>query len=173
MDELEPHAAFAKLADETRVEILTAVAAAGRERSDLDDVPTLSFSEIYDRVDVSNSSRFAYHLEQLTGTFLRKTDEGYTFTYAGERVVRTVLSGAYSEPATFDPIGVDGVCPACRERRLRARPEEVTFRIRCEACGQGIASYPLTPGLVAERESQAIAGRPSRGSYSTIRTACW
>ena len=153
---MDPSSAFAILADGTRLDILRAVAETDREAESLTGTPTLSFSELYDRVDVSHSSRFAYHLEQLTGTYLRKTDDGYAFTYAGERVVRAILSNSYSEPAAFDPVAVDGSCPSCREHRLEARPEAVELRIRCTGCGQGVGSHPLTPALVAERDPQQI-----------------
>ncbi|MFP9192330.1 winged helix-turn-helix domain-containing protein [Natronosalvus vescus] len=159
---MDPASAFAILADETRLAILRAVAEAEREAQSLTGTPTLSFSELYDRVDVSNSSRFAYHLEQLTGTYLRKTDDGYAFTYAGERVVRTIISNSYSEPATFDPVAVAGRCPTCRERHLEARAEAVQLRIRCTGCGQGVGSHPLTPALVVDRDPQEIVDTVDR-----------
>lgn len=156
MESIDPAAAFSKLADETRVSILRAVAEAERESDSLTGSPVLSFSELYDCVDVSNSSRFAYHLEQLTDVFLRKTDDGYAFTYAGERVVRTILSGAYNESATFESVALEERCPACHERALEARAEAVEFRIRCTACGQGVGSHHLKPGLVADRSPREI-----------------
>ena len=46
----------------------------------------LSFSEIYDRGSVDSSSKLSYHLNELTGTFLRKHENGYAFTTpAGDR----------------------------------------------------------------------------------------
>ena len=156
MTDLEAHGAFAKLSDGTRVEILRAIAEAEREDESLTGMPTLSFSELYERVGATNSSGFAYHLDQLTGTFLRKTDEGYTFTYAGERVARTILSGAFHESPTFEPVTVSGRCPVCEHDRFVARPEEATLRIRCEGCEQGVASYPLLPGLIADREPREV-----------------
>ncbi|WP_290818895.1 ArsR family transcriptional regulator [Halovivax sp.] len=171
MERIEPHEAFAKLADGTRVEILEAVAAAERDGELREEMPTLSFSELYDRVDVSNSSRFAYHLDQLTGVFLHKTDDGYTFTWGGERIVRTILAGGYGKSLSFEPVAVDGHCPACGESVLRAAPAEVTIRVRCAACEQCVASYPLTPGLVADRDPAEIvraAERRIRASYDDV-----
>ena len=171
VESLDPHEAFAKLSDETRVDILRAVAAAERERERTEERPTLSFSELYDRVDVSNSSRFAYHLDQLTGVFLHKTDDGYTFTWGGERIVRTILAGGYGKSISFDPVEVDGPCPACGETGLQAAPEEITIRIRCRSCEQCVASYPLTPGLVVDRDPDEIvhaAERRIRSAYDDI-----
>ncbi|WP_254861696.1 helix-turn-helix domain-containing protein [Halovivax gelatinilyticus] len=171
VDELDPHDAFAKLADETRVDILRAVAEAERE-GELDEAtPRLSFKALYDRVDVSNSSRFAYHLDQLTGTFLHKNEDGYAFTWAGERIVRTILAGGYGTEIAFDPVALDGPCPACGASTLRAGPETTTICVRCRSCEGAIASYPLTPGLAANRDPAALvsaAERRIRSSYDDI-----
>lgn len=171
MDERDPHEAFAKLADETRVDILRAVAVAESERETGAEAPHLSFSELRDRVDVSNSSRFAYHLDQLTGTFLHKAEEGYTFTWSGERIVRTILAGGYGTPIEFDSVPVEGPCPACGEDALQAGAETVTIRVRCADCDGSIASFPLTPGLAADREPEAVvraAERRTRSDFDDI-----
>ncbi|MFC3957452.1 DUF7351 domain-containing protein [Halovivax cerinus] len=171
MDERAPHESFAKLADETRVDILRAVAVAERDRESGGEEPYLSFSELRDRVEVSNSSRFAYHLDQLTGTFLHKADRGYTFTWSGERIVRTILAGGYGTPIEFDSVPVEGACPACGADALRAGAERVMIRVRCADCDGPIASFPLTPGLAADREPEAIvqaAERRTRSDFDDI-----
>lgn len=171
MDDRDPHEAFAKLADETRVDILRAVAVAERDRESGGEEPYLSFSELRDRVDVSNSSRFAYHLDQLTGTFLHKTDRGYTFTWSGERIVRTILAGGYGTPIEFEDVDVDEPCPICGESALAASSEDVTIRIRCGSCDAAVTSFPVTPGLAADRDPNAIvraAERQTRSNFDDI-----
>ena len=171
MDSQEPHEAFAKLGDETRVEILKALAAAEQEIEGNQEVPTLSFSELYDRVDVSNSSRFAYHLDQLTDVFVRKTDEGYTFTWAGERIVRTIVAGGYGTPMTFDSVPIDGRCPECGGLSLRGGPKDATVKVSCDDCERCIASYPLTPGVTGRRDPDAIVRaveRRTRASFQSV-----
>jgi hypothetical protein len=37
----------------------------------------VSFSELRDRVGTRDSGQFNYHLDQLTGHFIRATDSGY------------------------------------------------------------------------------------------------
>lgn len=66
---------FGLLSDETRLDILRAVASAQHE-NERTGVADLSFSELYDRVDVENTSKLSYHLGELTGTFLRKGERG-------------------------------------------------------------------------------------------------
>jgi DNA-binding transcriptional ArsR family regulator len=64
---------FALLSDETRVDILRAVAVAEHEREETGAGPAvLAFSDIYDRVDVDNTSKLSSHLGDLTGAYLRK-----------------------------------------------------------------------------------------------------
>lgn len=166
MDERDPHEAFAKLADETRVDILRAVAVAERDQETAGGAPYLSFSELREQVDVSNSSRFAYHLEQLTGTFLHKADRGYTFTWSGERIVRTILAGGYGMPIEFDAVDVAGTCPSCGEAALEAGTETVVIRVRCGACDGPVVSLPLTPGLAAERGPKAVVRAAERRTRS-------
>jgi DNA-binding transcriptional ArsR family regulator len=77
---------FGLLADEIRLDILRTVARAQHENR-ITGVTNLSFSDIYDRVDVDGTSKLSYHLGELTGTFLRKHENGYAFTHAGEQMV--------------------------------------------------------------------------------------
>lgn len=64
---LSPDDAFGLLGNETRLAILQALG---------DAADPLSFSELRDRVWVSDSGQFNYHLDQLTGPFVGQTDEG-------------------------------------------------------------------------------------------------
>ncbi len=87
----EASEAFEALASEVRVATLVELLAA--ERADED---PLTFSELQAGAGVEESAGFAYHLRQLTGTFLRKTGEGYVLTPAGRRAARAVVSGAFT-----------------------------------------------------------------------------
>ena len=86
---------FGLLSDETRLDILRSVARAQHERKQTG-VASLSFSDIYDRVEVDNTSKLSYHLGELTGTFLRKHEAGYAFTHAGEQMARRRSEGSVS-----------------------------------------------------------------------------
>ncbi len=121
---LSPDEAFAVLGDDTRLEILRALAAA--------DGP-LAYSKLFDRVEYDDATNFSYHLGKLTGHFVRKTDEGYDLWEAGRRVVEAVLSGAVTETPVIEPTETDEPCPYC------GAPVEVGFQharmeLRCTEC---------------------------------------
>jgi DNA-binding transcriptional ArsR family regulator len=101
---LSPDDAFEVLGNETRMEILRALGDA--------DGP-LSFSELHDRVGTRDSGGFNYHLERLTGHFVRKTEEGYVFRRAGRRVIEAVLSGALTDDPTLERTHPEESCWRC------------------------------------------------------------
>lgn len=147
MDMTEPaDAVFGLLSDETRVDILRAIAIAESEQEDTDPSPAeLSFSEIYERIDVDNTSKLSYHLGELAETFLRKSTDGYSFTHAGEQLVRFLLSGNYEKPTGFDPQPISGTCIHCGETTLVAQLHHQYFRIECPSCERPVAAFPITP----------------------------
>ncbi|RQG93321.1 ArsR family transcriptional regulator [Natrarchaeobius halalkaliphilus] len=140
------NAVFGLLSDETRVEILRAIAVAESEHENADPSPAeLSFSEIYERINVDNTSKLSYHLGELTETFLRKSDDGYSFTHAGEQIVRFLLSGNYEKPADFDPQPTSGTCLYCGETTLIAQLHHQYFQIECASCERPVSAFPITP----------------------------
>lgn len=146
---------FGLLADETRLDILCAVAAAQQEQRETG-VADLSFSDIYDRVDVDGTSKLSYHLGELTGTFLRKHDDGYAFTHAGERLVRFVLAENYQEPTDFGTVDTDGTCLRCGELGLEATLHDQFFMLRCQHCERLNFTYRVTPALVRAHPSREL-----------------
>lgn len=133
---LDPDEAFAALGNETRMEIL-------RTLGDADE--TLSFSDLYDRVDVRDSGQFTYHLDKLVGHFVRKTDEGYQLRQSGIRVVEAVLSGAITDTSVLDPRVIDFSCPYC------GGPVEISYQEerllhRCRECPGEIGGGTLPEG---------------------------
>lgn len=148
---------FRLLADDTRVDILCAVAVAQYELEEIGSgAAELAFSEIYDHVDVDNTSKLSYHLGELTGTYLQKSDDGYSLSHAGERIVRFILSGNYEQPGSFGPEPVDGVCVFCGEEALEGKLSHQFFRIDCTACGQQVTGQPITPAQVRTRDSESL-----------------
>lgn len=148
---------FRLLADETRVDILRAVAIAQYELEQVGSgAAELAFSEIYDHVEVENTSKLSYHLGELTGTYLRKSETGYSLSHAGERIVRFILSGNYEQPDSFGPEPVAGTCVFCGEEALEASLSHQFFRIDCLACEQQVAGQPITPAQAKTRGSDAL-----------------
>ncbi|MFC6976569.1 ArsR/SmtB family transcription factor [Halomicroarcula sp. GCM10025709] len=148
---------FRLLADDTRVDILRALAVAQYERAQVGSgAAELGFSEIYDLVDVENTSKLSYHLGELTETYLRKSNDGYSLSHAGERIVRFILSGNYKQPESFGPETVDGVCVFCGEEALEAKLSHQFLRIDCTACEQQVTGQPITPAQVRTRDGESF-----------------
>ncbi|MDS0283702.1 DUF7351 domain-containing protein [Haloarcula onubensis] len=148
---------FRLLADDTRVSILRAVAVAQFELEGAGaGAAELAFSEVYEHVDVENTSKLSYHLGELTGTYLRKTDDGYSLSHAGERIVRFILSENYERPESFGPEPVGGVCVFCGEETLEASLSQQFFRIDCTACEQQVTGQPITPAQIRTRDGDSL-----------------
>jgi hypothetical protein len=146
---------FGLLGDEIRLDILRTVASAQHENR-TSGVARLSFSEIYDRVDVDGTSKLSYHLGELTGTFLRKHEDGYAFTHAGEQMVRFILAENYRDPADIDRIQTDGTCLRCGEDGLQATIHDQYFLLQCPACTQPSFSYTVTPAQVQAHDGTSL-----------------
>lgn len=124
--------AISALGNRTRLEILLALVEAEREQQE--QWLTMSFTELYDAVDIESTSQFSYHLEQLLGWFIAETPAGYRLTYGGDKIVRTLRSGLYESTHAFDDVDVDGRCVFCRNRSLVATVDEERFVVRCRDC---------------------------------------
>lgn len=143
--------AFAAVADELRVRIL-------RELWDADD--PLSFSELRERVGVRDSGRFNYHLGELRGRFVEKTDDddgGYGLRFAGRKLVGSLHSGAYTGAAeSVGPQPVDGSCVACGGS-LEAVYEDEEGKVDCTDCEVTLIQTGVPPAFVDGREDDLAA----------------
>jgi ribosomal protein L37AE/L43A len=162
-----PDEAFAALGNETRLAILRALGDA--------DGP-LAFSALYDRVDVSDSGQFNYHLDRLTDHFVRHSEEGYELARPGSRIVEAVLSGAVTDTPVLEPTEVDHPCPFC------GAPVEVTFRderveLYCTECagnyGAGAKAAPdgasgVEDGTDGDRERDPGTVTSGDGAYGYL-----
>lgn len=147
---VSPDDAFATLGNEIRLEIV-------RRLGDADG--PLSFSELRDAVDVRDSGQFNYHLGELVGQFVHKTDEGYTLRQAGERVVEAVLSGAVTEAPVMEPTPVDETCHYCGAQiMVRYRAEQVD--VFCTGCAGTYGDVHATDGIDVPEEYGWLGGMP-------------
>jgi len=165
-------AAFGLLADGTRVEILRAVAVKQSELPQRSGPMRLSFSDIYDAVAVDNTSKLSYHLGELTGTFLRKDEDGYAFTHAGEELVRFVLSGNYERPPAFGPVETRGTCLFCGATELEARFQHELFFVVCTDCEEPAMGYFLKPAQARAWDGEELvrmAVRKQTFDYRQVR----
>jgi DNA-binding transcriptional ArsR family regulator len=102
--------AFKLLGDETRLAILLALWEAYDPHADDDPV---SFSQLYDRVSVSDSGTFTYHLDKLVGNYVESVDDGYRLRNSGLNLVRAVIAGAGLEERRLEPTPIPRTCTQC------------------------------------------------------------
>jgi len=148
---------FGLLSDRTRVDILCAMAEAQLDVGGSGSGPVeLGFSEIYDRVEVDNTSKLSYHLGELTGTFLLKRGDGYAFNHAGEQIVRFILAENYGEPERIGSVDLDGRCLFCGDSELQAGLHDQFFFVRCQACDRPVLGQPVTPAQTRREDAEAV-----------------
>lgn len=147
--------ALGLLSEETRLDILRTVAEAQNE-SQRRDTAEVTFSEIYDRVDVDGTSKLSYHLGELTGTFLRKHGDGYGFTHAGEQMVRFILAENYRGPPDIGPVEADGTCLRCGETGLEATLRDQYFALQCPDCERATFTYRVTPAQARSHDEEEL-----------------
>jgi DNA-binding transcriptional ArsR family regulator len=143
---ISPAEAFSVVGNETRLEILEALWRVERP---------VSFSRLREEVGMRDSAQFNYHLSQLTGQFVRKTDDGYEFRQPGREVIRAVLSGTLNRDPVIDPFPVRGECVDCGTG-LHAEYREERVRVFCPACGRQHGAFDFPPGGLADRTHEEV-----------------
>lgn len=146
---------FALLANETRIKILEALAHAENEANPGESPPSLSFSEIYDRVNIDSTSKLSYHLGELVGIFIYKSEDGYSFTHVGDRIIHLILASNYEQPERFDPIEIDEQCLFCESIGLKVRLNHQSIVIACPACGESLTDT-VTPAQIRSWDTTAL-----------------
>ena len=129
-DTVSPEEAFALLGNDTRVGILQALWDAFESGKGNN---ALSYSQLFEQVDIRDSGNFSYHLEKLTGPFVRSTDEGYELKQTGINVVRAVVAGTVVDDPEFGPVRIDTACPICKAPVEIAYADEL-MTAACTAC---------------------------------------
>lgn len=104
--------AFALLGNETRLAILLALWENYDPHATDNTVP---FSELFERVDYDDPGSFSYHLQQLSGQFIRQhsNEGGYELRVPALRFIHAVIAGAGVQDATLAPTTIDRACPFC------------------------------------------------------------
>lgn len=101
--------AFELLANETRLAILLAL----WDAFDPPGSPTVSFSELRERVGMPDSGQFNYHLGKLEDRFVVSSEEGYRLHPVGNKIVRAVIGGVGLQTPSLDRTEIDMACPRC------------------------------------------------------------
>lgn len=137
-DQLPPADAFSALQDDTRLAILRVLWAA-------DETP-ISYSELERRVPVE-SKNFNYHVEQLVGHFVRRTEAGYELRQAGAEVIRDVITGKITDDVSLGPIEIDARCPYCGST-IEIEYVDGLFSARCLGCAGVIRDEDVPQGTI-------------------------
>jgi uncharacterized Zn finger protein len=140
-DRLVPAEAFSLLANEDRVDILLTLG----DATEFGEVRTLSFSELRREVDVADSGRFNYHLDQLVGPFVKEEPDGYGLTYPGVLVHGAVRAGTLTDRSHVEPFETGETCPACGGT-LEGAYRDQLLRVSCVDCGTLMGKLHVPPG---------------------------
>ncbi len=162
--------AIGALGNRSRLEILLALAEAERDRQE--QWIRMTFTELYDAVDLESTSQFSYHLDRLVGPFVAEAADGYRLTYAGDKIVRTILAGLYENTRRFDDTDVGGSCVFCGTDSLVAAVDEEQFVVRCASCDTRLLTDLLPESQTRHRSASEIVdsvGTRIWGSFTLIR----
>lgn len=147
-ERIDPAEAFKLIGNETRLDILKALAEA--------DERPVSFSDLRASVGMRDSAQFNYHLQRLVGHFIEHTEEGYNFKHAGEKVIRAIFAGSFTDDPRIEPFEVAGGCVSCGGS-LTGRYHDEHITIACADCGQRHGRYSFPPGGLNDRTLDEIA----------------
>lgn len=177
---VSPDKAFSVLGNETRIEILQTLGSAEEP---------VSFTELRNRVGIRQGGQFNYHLDQLVGHFVGKSEDGYALRDPGQRVIEAILSGAVTDEPVVEPTAIDFTCHHC-DARVVVNYDGGTMRMSCSECsghfdssnvpGEGndhrdgtLANYRLPPAGVQGRTAEEVMRAAATwGHLSSIALAC-
>jgi DNA-binding transcriptional ArsR family regulator len=150
---VDPAAAFASLSDPLRVDILRALAAFNRESGP----ESVGFADLRKRVDVRDSGRFRYHLNELRDHFVEKVDNGYRLTHAGLEIVAAILAGTYTDRGSIGPDALDSACSMC-DAPVVATSENGVCTVVCES-DHPLFHWHLPPAAAADATLPTVVSR--------------
>jgi hypothetical protein len=165
---LTPEEAFALVGNEVRAQILWALSDA---RGGEGDLPALSFSDLRSRIDADiDSSQFNYHLQQLTGQFVERSEkesaqlldrvvdrlaEGYVLRPEGTMLTRMIHAGSSVGQQSLSSFDLDLDCYFCGTA-VEATYKNAIFMAQCPGC-EYVYEYDLIPpGIVADDEQMVL-----------------
>lgn len=168
-----PSDAFGALGGETRTTVLRTLFEAER---DAGGPVRRSFSDLFEASAESTTAGFAYHLRQLTDTYLEKVPDGdteqYRLTAAGRRVARAIAAGTLTDSADREPVDLADPCPFCGESALAASGDDTVLTVGCGACDREVLALPFPPGGYRTHDDDrlpAAVDRYYRGRIATLR----
>lgn len=148
---LTPEDAFGLLGNEIRAEIVRVLGEPPHEG--------LSFSTLRARVaEDLDSGQFNYHLQQLVGSFVEDTDDGYVLRRPGLSLYRAIKAGSFSRSATVAPFAAGFDCYFCGTA-VEAAYEDGFFTLTCPGCDHVYSSTMVPPSAVEGADHGDILDR--------------
>lgn len=158
--------AYQLLSDGTRLEILRAL----WEDHDPREPTPMRFTELRDRVNVSDPGRLNYHLKKLTEHFIRRTDDGYELREAGKRVIRVVIAGTATDDVTIDPVSIDVSCIFCNGPTILEYQGGQLLHWCTSCTARCVVGYPSSLLSSEELPSAGLIDRTPEEVYRSNRT---
>lgn len=164
----DPHVtdAFELLSNDTRLAILLALWEVYDPRAEDNAVP---FSELYDRIEMSDSGNFTYHLDKLVGHYVAKTDGSYELRNAGHKIVQAVIAGTGLEETTVPPTEIPRSCHRCGASVELTYEDERLYQL-CTECEGNIGpesteQAPVGTLMAWDFHPAGLASRTPREVY--------
>ncbi|QIB74477.1 winged helix-turn-helix transcriptional regulator [Halogeometricum borinquense] len=156
---------YAALTDETRVQILFALA---DQYDEAWSSGWLSFSQLRERVGVADTSRFSYHLDELQDELVRKIDGRYRPRVAALEIVSAIRAGTYDgEAVTVDRRQTEYQCPHCEQSLVITYQDHLLY-VGCPDHGAAVA-YPVPPRAVTGRTIEDVLALSLRKHACDVR----
>jgi hypothetical protein len=129
--------AFSLLGHEIRLDILRAFfdmyePVDPESLPEVRDQRTLSYAELMTAVEMEDSGKFNYHLEQLRGVYIEEVEEGYVPTASAIALYEAMVANRPTETISTD-FSIDERCPNC-ESELRGEYQQEFLSVDCTTC---------------------------------------
>ncbi|AGB15722.1 hypothetical protein Halru_1105 [Halovivax ruber XH-70] len=164
-----PSDPFALVGNEIRAAIVRALG-----DPDVRGGPPVAFSALRDRVDVDvRSSQFNYHLGQLVGHFVERTDDGYRIRPEGRVLYQALSAGSFDRRVTESTTPAGFACHYC-EAPVDAVVHEGELRIQCPDCDYRYDVTTVPPGIdaAADLDLDGIARFTHQNHLAFARRVC-
>jgi hypothetical protein len=160
--------AFEILGHELRLSIVETLGV--RQRANSWTPMPMEFEKLRREVDSRDSGRFNYHLNELLGTYVEQSDDGYILTPAGFEVSSAILRGSYADVSAGPVEGpIDSECPVCAADVTGVYDDGI-LRIRCPEHGD-VFSNTVPPAVAIGRDIDAIHIAAERDVRRTVEQA--
>lgn len=165
------------LGHETRLAILLAL---WEFHDPAGDEHEVSFSTLYDRIEYVDTGNFNYHLQQLTGQFIKDTGTGYALKQAGLRILYAIIAGTGLGRRTLSPTEIDMECYHCGAPVL-IEYEDERLRWFCTDCDGNygeespselpvgtLMAFSLNPSALADRSPGTLSVVGSLTAFKNV-----